>query len=262
MRKRIIAVILAVSLTMQATACSGVDSIIEKEAVSSDGIVDSESITEGLYILRADGVYQQPNTDYQNFKGTTNSASRERLTWSVSGNKVIPVLYANDELVYYGYGSIPEYFDVEQFTGGAYTFGVALLSESSNGGVSVHSDGVLPGSDAATQLSNSLGKNRLMRFVTINGESIEGDRLSYSGSITGLEKNTSYDIGVYVGTYYAEVPIKADTRVFSSYKTTTTGGCKLTKDGYAVVDISSLEDGYYSINGLGLIEIRRSEERP
>lgn len=258
--KKLIALLTTISVTLVLTGCSGLDSIIEKDAVSSDGIVTSDEMGNGLYILKADGTYMVPNTANQNFKGEATSASRDRLTWSVDGNKTIPVITAEDKLVYFSTGEIPEYFGVEQFAGGSYTFGLALLTPSTDGGVIVSESGILNGSSAETSLSGSVGRKMVLRIETINGEEIDGDTLSYSGSITGLNKGETYTIGAYIGTRYGETQITADTRVFSSYMTTTTAGYTLTKNGYAEIDISDLEDGFYSVDGQGLFEIRRTEK--
>ena len=260
--KRLTALIATVSVTLLLTGCSGIDSIIEKDAVNENGIVTDGESKEGLYILKADGTYMVPNTLNQNFSTKTSSASQDRLTWSVNGDKTIPVIYAEDKLVYFSTGEIPEYFDVEQFAGGGYTLGLALMTPNADGGVNVNSAGLLNGSSAYEQLAGSVGKKMLLTIDTIDGNKVDPDTLSYSGSFTGLEKGKTYKIGAYLGTHYGEIEIAADTRVFSSYLTTTTAGYTLTQNGYAEVDISDLEDGFYSIDNQGLIEIRKSESAP
>ena len=134
MKKRLLAGLLAATLAISMTGCSGLDQIIEQDTTNVNGIVEADQVSDGIYVLTEDGTHIQPNTDNQNFKNGTNSASKDRLIWSVSGNKVIPVCYADDKLVYYAMGEIPEYFDVEQFAGGAYTIGIALMTEASDGG--------------------------------------------------------------------------------------------------------------------------------
>lgn len=241
------------------TSAAGCDSIIEHENVDSP-IVGEEEEKEGLYILTKKGTLYKFNTKNQNFEGTTSSASVSRMIWCCNEDKYIPTLYSDDKLVYYGSALPDGPFNVEEFIDLGYTIGASSLSKSTSGLISITDEQLLNGSNAYNILSPSLPSTG-WQMAEINGKLIDDSMINDYGLIDGLEKGDKITIGVYSGTKYGKTEIVADTRVFCSYAVTATAGYTLTKNGYIEVDLGDLEDGYYSFEGCGLTQLKRSEKR-
>jgi len=254
------ALLAALCISLCFSGCTNIDSIIESDG-PGNGEVFEKDLSEGLYVHTKDGSFYKPNNIHENFHGSTNQATNTRLTWAVGADKPIPTVYKDDALVYITDREIPEAFEAERFVSSGYTFGLALLSIGSNGKISIAPDSALEGSNAYDIFGSALSDRAVVTIDSIDGKALSKEDLSYGGCIKGLKKNETYTLSAYKGTHYAAVDVIADTRVFSSYEVDSTGGCTMTENGYAVVDISNLADGYYSFDGQGLIRICRDKSR-
>lgn len=241
--------------------CSAEDLIEEDRDTARLGVIAEEDVEEGIYIMTADGDYYQPNTANQSFSSVTNEASPNRITWVNDNNKEIPSLYSDDTLVYFSSEEIPAYFSVERFLSVGYTFGIYNASLSTDGEIVFSADSLISGTDADNLFSQAM-EGGVMSLISVDGNELSEDDLSRCGSIKGLEKDHVYTIGVYKGTYYEETELTADTRIFYSSLVDQTTGIDKTKDGYAIIRLPELEDGYYSVNGTGLFHYIPDEARP
>ena len=191
------------------------------------------------------------------------TADSSRIVYSVSGTNNIPTLYSDDKLVMYSADEIPDSLNVERFSSVGWTLGLFGLQSATNGGVKITSDSLVPGSDAASKLSAVLGKSKAVTIYSIDGNEITTSYpFSKANSFEQMEEGETHTLGVYAGTYYKEINISADTKLWSSSMTTTTAGYTRTKSNYIEINIGGLEDGYYSFNGTGLVKVVRKETRP
>lgn len=251
-------------LLCSATLFTGCDGVFETSSSGTGGLVKGD-VEDGIYILTADDEKYAPNTDHQNFKDNTTvtSADNSRIVYSVNGDNEIPTLYADDKLVMYSSGAIPDSLNIEKFTPTGWTFGIYGLTESTNGGYKITSDNLVEGSNASAQLSSALTNSDSVSIYSIDKTDLdEKYEFSKADSFKGMEKGEKHTLGVYAGSYYADIDILADTKMWSSQVTSTTAGYKRTKDGYVEILTGNLENGYYSFEGSGLIKVVTDEKRP
>lgn len=228
--------------------------IIDSQKVNDYGKpISKEDLQDGIYIRTANNEYYQANTIGQNYEDTTYAARADRLCW-YTGDKFIPTLYADDQLVYITQESIPSTFLVEEFKDLGYTIGANALEYSNElNGVSAQLEKGLLESDYYKVLSEKVNDEDNLLYVEINNTPITLDNITYAGTFAGLEEGKKYKISLYKGTYYTEVDVVADTRVFASYSTSETLGYTRTKENYVVIELSpNIEQGYYTVDNSGM----------
>lgn len=253
-------VLTAVALTSLFSGCGKMDSIIENKEVDVTKPVKKENVTSGVYILTEDGKFYKANTLNQSFSSATSSVSSSRYIYSVDGNKYIPKLYKDDLLIYVSNATLPDEINVEKFKSMGYTIGAVNVGKGTSGTYSVTTENCIDGSDFATQVSNEIGNAKSLVIKKIAGSTLKADRITDTGTITGLEKDKEITIDAYAGTYYKEIKTKADTKIFVSSKLFTIEDMELTKNGYVILN-QNFGEGYYNINNEGLIQIV-DENRP
>ena len=237
--------------------------VFDKGGAGKEGLV--KNIENGIYVMSDKGDCYVPNTQHQNFKDNTivTSADPSRVVFSVKGNNEIPTLYSDDKLIMYSSDEIPDSLNVEKFSPTGWTLGIYGLTESTNGGYKITKDCLVPESNAYEVLSSVLTKSNEVTLYSIDNKVLdEKFDFTRAGSFPAMEKGEKHTLGVYAGTYYADIVIQADTKLWASQITSTTAGYKRTKDGYAEILIGNLEDGYYNFDGKGLVKVVQSEKRP
>lgn len=236
--------------------CSKEDVIKTKEDKSK--AVKEEQMEDGIYIRTKKGKFYKPNTDNQSFSGVGTQAGSDRVIWNTSGNKAIPTLYKDDELVCFSAQALTEDYVIEKFSPSGYSIGVYGLEKGTDGNINMTSNMMVKDSSLYTAMMEKKGvlqEKGSIVIAELEGKKVKESDLKRGGILSGLEKDKSYTVGFFKGTYYTELKLKADTRFFVSKETDTIGGYQYTKSGYAIIDTSSLEEGYYSVNGEGLFHV-------
>lgn len=236
--------------------CSKSDIIKTKEDKSK--AVRQEEMDDGIYIRTQKGKFYKPNTDNQSFSGVGTQAGKDRIIWSVSGNKAIPTLYKDDELVCFSKQALTEDYVIEKFSSCGYSIGAYGLEQGTDGNINMAINTMAKDSSLYTAMQEKKGvleEKGSVVIAEIDGKNVKESDLKRGGILSGLEKDKTYTLGVYKGTYYTEFKLKADTKFFVSKETDTIGGFQNTKSGYAVINTDSLEEGYYSVNGEGLFRV-------
>lgn len=249
--------LLMVSGIVASTLCGcGTGQVLEKTQKPSDPI-NIEDASDGYYILTKDNKLYSPNTMYQTFSGTTNSANPDRLIYSAKNSKFIPKLYEDDKLVYFSDKEIPEKFMVESFNPTGYTIGIFGISKTSTGEYGFSDSTVIPQSAFS---ENGVDGNYV--FETVNGRKLNTARLTKAGTIKGLKKNEKVKLSCMKGTKYGELSTTADTRCFYSAYTENITKYKKTKNGYIILELPKGNDyKYISVEDSGLIERVKGERR-
>ena len=94
-----------------------------------------------------------------------------------------------------------------------------------------------------------------IRIVSVNGDPIGELVDKKSGIIQGLNKDETYLVEFYSGTYYYRQKIKADTQFLKAFEVSNYGKKYIsdTKNGYMCFETpQTLRSGYYFVNGKGL----------
>jgi len=173
----------------------------------------------------------------------------------------VPVLYKGDELIYINTKDPLESMTWVRFEDLGYSTGISGLSINETGRFMFKQsvENVLLTSSIGQTLSQ-VGEGIYIVTETFDGKTLGQDRISRSGTITGLEKGKTYKSDLYIGTQHFDVEIVADCRVYSSFNKFTTNDYVYTDNGYAVITIpEGLEPGYYMINGIGMFCYAGSE---
>ena len=167
---------------------------------------------------------------------------------------LVPTLYSDDKLIYKTSMTMPS-FVWERFYDNGYSFGMFGMQMAASGNAEF-----ILGTSKTNHQSTAYEKLSVMElgessiFVDkVNGQKISEEYLSNGGSVSGLKKNEKYEVDLYIGTKYHNIPMVADTLILNSMNVFQTTEFDLYQDGYASITIpENLESGYYMINGLGV----------
>ena len=100
--------------------------------------------------------------------------------------------------------------------------------------------------------------NTEVRIEKINGRYLSKDNINISiGTIANLEKDKDYKVGLYIGTKYYELDVKADTHILGAYELFYYDREYIqdTPNGYMAFSMpADVPSGYYFVNGEGLFK--------
>lgn len=202
------------------------------------------------------GVFKLCPTGLTNWKDNENI--RHTIWFDTQNDSDIPTLYAGDELIYISGTDIPyEGIEWERFADYGYTIGVANLEGDQSGHyriINSTEDGytyyVNPESDAA-QLMEFVNASELF-IDKIGSVCVRDDFVSAGGTLLGLDKDTKYVCEWYMGTYYQDFEMTADTHVFCHLEKFTTYQYEFLHSNCISITIPKwLKTGYYYVSGLG-----------
>ena len=269
----------------------------DPEKVTNDGIVTGEategvtrdSLVEGNYYILHDNLFYPVLSSLQvNFdpaaKLSGSSSDRVMMTASDNGHH-IPTLYIGneDKLVYYSeYYSI-SYATMERYTDEGVSIGIYSLNPDEYNGYywfSIDPDndikpicasssayalmsGTEKEGERSTDKNNNNGddKNELtyLTITDIGDVKIGKDCLSSTGIIKNLKEGETYDTAIYNGTNYNDYPLTADTRFFTGMEAYAIPDVPLLQDKCQEISTEDLPDGYYFVNGYGMIRLVSGE---
>ena len=236
------------------TGCS-MDSIIEGAPSTIADPIPPEKVSEGFYIRTAAGEYYKPTTSCTSYKRTDgkNYDKNGRYVYSVADKKFIPVCYADDSLIYVSSESVPSALYCEEFQDFGYAVGAAGLALSKDGTIPLTAKSCLAGSSIESVIKKTSEKKTFLVY-SVNGNNLKSSALSSIGTLGGYDKNEDVVLESYVGTFYKQLTVKADTHFFASDNLSVVKSFSRTKDGYVLIN-DRPGPGYYDINCEGLIQI-------
>ena len=261
MLKRLTIALISILLLLVITGCG-------REAIFKEREKPESTIAVKVGDLETDTYYVKDGTDFykmykadKNFTGDAHTADSSRVIWNLEEqDDLLPVLYKNEPLVFAIDADIPQETTLERFKDIGYSLGVRELSENENGMFQVDGqDDMKSGSAAmaAFQTKDKEGQDSDPRIAidNISGKKLTEDNISSSNTITGLKKNKTYQLDVYVGSKYAEVSAKADTHIYQSSETVSITSLSMTKNGYVAIDMpENLQSGYYYLSDGGMFK--------
>lgn len=237
-----------------------------EEVISVDDLQDNcyyvwhndnqSDIAKDLRGTTQEGVFKLCPVGLTNWKDNENI--RHTIWFDTRNDGDIPTLYTGDELIYISGTDIPyEGIEWERFADYGYTIGVANLEGDQSGHyriINSTEDGytyyVNPESDAA-QLMQFVNTSELF-IDKIGSVCVRDDFVSAGGTLLGLDKDTKYVCEWYMGTYYQDFEMTADTHVFCHLEKFTTYQYEFLHSNCISITIPKwLKTGYYYVSGLG-----------
>lgn len=180
----------------------------------------------------------------------------ERIIWDTElNNEDIPTLYEGDSLILCTSDVLPEYFTWERFYDLGDTFGLRglILQQSEKYSMDLSEQNLLQNDSTAFKI-NELYDEKTVIINAVGDKTLNTEAVSVYGTIIGLEKNKTYNVDVYIGTYRNTYKLKADTRAFGSMEVYKGFKYTLLKDNVAeLIPPESALTGYYYVNGYGFI---------
>lgn len=202
------------------------------------------------------GVFKLCPAGLTNWKENENI--RHTIWFDTKNDSDIPTLYAGDELIYISGTNIPyEGIEWERFADYGYTIGVANLEGDQSGHYRIinnaddgYTSYVNPMSDAA-QLMEFVNASELF-IDKIGSVCVREDLVSDGGTLLGLDKDTKYVCEWYMGTYYQDFEMTANTHTFCYLEKFTTYQYQFLHSNCISITIPEwLKTGYYYVSGLG-----------
>lgn len=202
------------------------------------------------------GVFKLCPAGLTNWKDNGNI--RHTIWFDTRNDSDIPTLYAGDGLIYISGTNVPyEGIEWERFADYGYTIGAANLEGDQSGHyriINSAEDGyagyINPGSDAA-QLMEFANASELF-IDKIGSVRVRDDFVSDGGTLLGLDKDTKYVCEWYMGTYYQDFEMAADTHAFCHLEKFTTYQYEFLHSNCISITIPEwLKTGYYYVSGLG-----------
>lgn len=277
---KVAAMILAMSvLGVNLVACGNAS---KEEAATSSAeeeitkyIQDKYELERGHFYLQTPEGYIEPYTgpdnqsekdkkkkDEENISTISDDIIEDSILWLKDDFEEIPTLYKGEKLVYRTSSSFNENFNFNRFFDGGWTVGLGLLEGTQTGRYQFtgnSSTQVCSFSDA--HKFTELGDVKVT-IDAIGGLPLRGDMINPSVNIiTGLEKDKSYDVDIYMGTELqpyngAETQsytVNADVRALYFVQTNSTDDYEFTRSDIIEISIPEwFNSGYYVINNYGI----------
>lgn len=187
------------------------------------------------------------------------TAADDRIVSFTTDENMVPVLDKNSELVYVSNTDVPT-FSWERFKDCGYSIGMYNMKENQSGKVEfvIGTSKTDHNSTAYKKLSQMDLSSGTILLDVINERKLKGEDLTEAGSINGLKKGDEITADLYIGTIYNNLSMQADTKILSSEELYYSKDYTLSQEGYAKVEIpTDMQEGYYLINGLGLVNYKK-----
>lgn len=233
--------------------------------------VDTEDITSKLvsgqyYVLHENTLYPcytQEITFSENELIVEKPDPKNRFC-IVSSETVIniPTLFEGDKLYYYSEEGILNFTTLERFKDLGWSIGINKLKVTPGGYAYIDFD---KDESYSLCLHNSLKGLDKYTDTTLLVDQIGGVRVTENfvedGIITQLSEGATYDLAVYNGTNYIYVSANVDTRYFQSMEVYALAEYYTLQDYlYEITIPDYLLDGYYYVNGTGLMRLTRGSQ--
>ena len=183
-----------------------------------------------------------------------NVIGRDKIAYFQNDIRLVPSAYKSDYIVYKTTESVKKEVDLSRYRYVGYSIGIygGYFTEEGYYAASIQKN-VANGSS----LQEKIGKTQAdtIRIVKINDSPITKEMCDpYTGVIVGLEKNEKYKINYYLGTYYFEEDIVADTAFLNSFEAFSYDPSTREENinGYINFEIpSDLKSGWYYVHNVG-----------
>lgn len=231
--------------------------------------VTVDQLQPGCFYVKSNGQFYRMPAEDCNFdpeksklKSTDNTANgimkdTSRLLSFTWRDNAIPTLYKNDQLIYVSTDNVPM-FTWERYNDVGYSIGIS--------GLDVNSSGKIASNEKTTKFANQSSAETLLTAASINAETgftvdaingttLDAAFLADAKVITGMSKDATANVDIFVGTQHNPISMTADTRYFQTFEAYETSKYTLSTDGYAIVDVPTyFKSGYYLLNNAGFVK--------
>ena len=263
-RIRLNMVFIVVLIAIFITGCGADIFVREEDKILKLERLGKKELEDGKYYIKDGTSFYAPYLATQTFSSSYTASDDNRVIWMLEEEEnLIPTLYEGDTIVFATSKAVPETVEVERFKDMGYTIGLMGLEEKTSGQIvqyTTDAKKTLLGTDIYNSLLNVEAMS--ITVAEIDGKAVRNKNFTYGGIVSGLEKNKTYLFGLYVGSYYNEMEIKADARTFVSDSLVTLDKIELTKNGYYSIKPSEdMESGYYYLKDYGIFRYIKLDKR-
>ena len=242
------------------SGCGGGDIQIFKDEDAKyrpEALSNADLENDTYYIKTGTKFYEAYKADTSGGAGKSVDNTRCAYVWGKYNNK-IPTYYSNELIAYASKENTINDVTCERYKDTGYSIGV-YGAQYNDGYITFDlNQSTVKDSDAKKKFKNKRSNDIMIE--TINGEKVSADMINKAGVFVGFEKDKTYDISFYAGTYYGEVSIEADTHFFQSYEIYVLSDHKITKNGYIAITMpQDAKTGYYIIGDKGIFRYMAAE---
>lgn len=238
------------------TACEG--KIFNEEVEATIQRYGKDELQNGKYYVKDGTSFYEPYGSPNNLSGQANCVWLDK-----SEEKFVPSLYANDILVFVSSGVIPEHIQLQQMKDCGYSIGVTGFYPVKTGQVVQYMTSLSNlriGSSAHEVLSIINASN--ITLADINERAVKESDFAKGGVLKGLQYGETYNLGIYVGSFYKTHKVVADTRIMVAESEMFLEDISLTKNGYYAVRMpEDMQSGYYRIKDQGFFRYVNTDKR-
>ena len=219
-------------------------------------IHEMDDVEDGGYYVYRNGVYEKLYVGSANYDvKAMNNTDENRTLWFMDDFERIPTMYKGDSLIYKTSAALSESVYIERFEYCGYTIGITGLKKTESGRYSLKlatsARTINPNSDAMQLAKLASDVVIIDRF---GGADLRSGNVSNGGCILGLSKGKTYAADVYVGTYYHDMRLTADTIALTSMESAKTVDYDFLQSQLISIHIPDYyNSGYYLINGYGIV---------
>lgn len=237
-------IILGTAIIFGLTGCSFDQQIFEQEEDPYLQVpVDKTELEEKVYYVKNGTKF------YKTFEAPSlgNSTTNEAILYLNDSERAVPIYYKGEYIAIASTEDIDFTKDMVRYLDYGYSIGMDNLN-ATDGGYMCGSHNIVPESSLYNIISSEAETPKSITFSKINGKYLNDKTISKEGIVLGLTKNEDYTVGYFIGSYYKEAVITADTRFlipFEHYDI----DYSLTDSGYSIVKLpEDAKSGYYAIN--------------
>lgn len=260
MRKGII-IGLMVSLMIGLTGCQKPQIFITDEPDYAVEVTDKK-LEQDTYYVKNGTRFARVYLPGGNVASTSGKVNPSRVMYFFGDEAKVPVHYKGELIAYASKKADLNKVILERFKDMEYSIGVygGKLEGDGYYHVSVNKSTVVPDSNAEEVFGQTPSKE--IRIVSVGGVAVEDMIDEGSGILLGMEKDQSYVIEFYSGTYFFRTSITADTHFIRSYEMFSYNDewIEDTTHGYMCFNTpDNLKSGWYLVNGQGLFQYQERE---
>lgn len=248
-KKTIVTILLAVSMFL----LSGCEKQIFDDKGSKYRLkaVEDDNLTTDVYYVKEGTKFYEVHDLSRS--GKSADLDLTKCAWALRDESLIPSYYKNELLARAEKKIDKDSLRLERYKDCGYSIGLHN-GKYTDGYISFKAGAdTIKGTSARSAFDSDRSDNILIE--TINGVAVTENMLNEAGIITGMEKDASYEITYYAGTYYGTATVTADTHFFQSYEMYSLSDIQITKNGYVSIRLpEDLECGYYDIDGAGFFK--------
>ena len=226
-------------------------------------VYELKDLEPGVYLQKGDEnafvEFMSEGKAYDNTYASDESQDNTRIVWFANKDSLIPEITKDDHIIMITTEDIPSMPQLYPLDDYGYTIGCTLYKDSASDLWALSQDqnrDICSESSFEENFNNGNNDSNTL-ILDVGGKKVSDDNISTVGSVTGLEKDKEYTIGLYNGTVYSEITAVCDTHLFvdSLQPAYMCEQYLYTKDGYLIVDLpDDLPSGYYYFDDFGLFK--------